>query len=126
MPEITEAEFREYIDLKRKEEERHKRIQEMMAKGPKSSVKWRKDLNTLRGYASVFANILQREYDKRGKPQEFVLDRWSRVMKYLPEKLFHLKKGKPNIKPSFRKHLKDFGWSFKIDYNHGLFIIRKE
>jgi len=125
MPEITDAQFREYIDLKRKEVERQKRIQEMMARGPRKMKEWRTDLNTIRGHASVFANILEHERERRGKPVEYVLDRWKKVQTYLPVKLQCMKKGKINIRNTFRKHLKDFGWSFKIDYKNGLFIVKK-
>lgn len=125
MPEITEAQFREYVDLKRKEAEREKRIQEMLARGPRSLKKWRSDLNTIRGHASVFANILEAERERRGKPQEFVLDTWKRVKTYLPESLQGIKKGKINIKHTFRGHLRNFGWSFKIDYKKGVFIVKK-
>ena len=125
MPEITESQFREYTDLKRKEIERQQRIQEMLAKGPKVMRKWSNDLNTIRGHASVFANILEQERERRGKPVEFVLDRWQKVQTYLPVNLQGMKKGKINIKSTFRKHLRDFGWSFKIDYKTGLFIVKK-
>ncbi len=125
MPEITESQFREYTDLKRKEIERQQRIQEMLAKGPKVMRKWSNDLNTIRGHASVFANVLEQERERRGKPVEFVLDRWKKVQTYLPVRLHGMKKGKINIKSTFRKHLRDFGWSFKIDYKTGLFIVKK-
>ena len=73
----------------------------------------------------MFANILEAEREKRGKPMEFVLDRWKMVKTYLPESLQCIKKGKINIKHTFRHHLRDFGWSFKIDYKRGLFIVKK-
>ena len=87
MPEITDAEFREYIDLKRKEVERQQRIQEMLARGPIATHNWRRNMNTLRGYASVFSNVLEEEWTRRDYPAEFVLDRWSRVKKYMPERI---------------------------------------
>ena len=125
MVEISEAEFREYVDLKRKEAEKQLRIKEMIEKGTAQLNHFRKDLNTLRGQASVFANVLQREYTRRGKPQEFVLDTVKRVMRYLPDNLFCILRNKLNVKSTFRKHLKDFGWSFKINYKTGTFIIKK-
>lgn len=125
MVEITEEEFREYIDLKRKDVERQKRIDEMLGKGTTQISQFRKDLNTIRGHASVFANVLQRECGRRGNPQEFVLDTLKRVMQYLPASLFCIKKRKVNIKHTFRRHLKDFGWSFKIDYKRGIFIVKR-
>jgi hypothetical protein len=125
MPEISEEEYREYIDLKRKEAERQKRIEEMLGKGTTPMSVFRKDLNTVRGYASVFANVLQKEYERRGKPKEFVLDTWRRVQNYLPARLFGIVNGKVNIKHTFRKHLRDFGWSFTINYKNGTFIVKK-
>ncbi len=79
----------------------------------------------MRGYASVFANILYKECERRHNPEEFVLDTWRRVKRYLPGKLLTIKKNKVNVKHTFRRHLKDFGWSFKIDYKRGIFIVKK-
>ena len=125
MPEITEAEFREYIDLKRKQAEREKRIQEMLGKGPSNTKKWRTDLTTSRGMASVFANVLEGEWRRRGKPVEFVLARWVKVHEYLPERLLCIKKGKVNVKHTFRSHLTDFGWSFTINNKRGIFVVKR-
>lgn len=97
----------------------------MLGKGTTQLTQFRKDLNTIRGYASVFANVLQRERQRRGNPQEFVLDTWRRVQQYLPASLFCIKKRKVNIKHTFRRHLRDFGWSFKINYKRGIFIVKK-
>jgi len=125
MVEISEEEFREYVDLKRKEVERQQRIEELIARGPGSVHKWTTKLNTLRGYSSLFVNVLEEERERRGKPAEFILDRWHVVKQYLPPALLCVNGKRIDLKKMFRIHLRNFGWSVKIDHKHGLFIVKK-
>jgi hypothetical protein len=90
-PEISENEFKEYMALKRKDEIRQREIDKFIKEGVPSAKKWRKDLNTIRGWASVFAKVLEQEWERRGRPDTFVLDRWRIVQSYLPEKTLALK-----------------------------------
>lgn len=119
---ISDKEFKEYMALKIREEIRQQEINDLV-ENVKDTTKWRTNLNTTRGYASVFANILYKEWEKRGNPEYFVLDRWSRVKKYIPDFLMEKKKGKWYLKPYFRECLKDYGFRIKIDRKYGLFEI---
>lgn len=124
MPEITDLEYREYIYLKKKEEIRQQEIDKMMQQGAPKIREWRQDLYSTRGFASVFALILDKEY-KRRRVDTFVLDRWSVVKQYLTDKVVRKEKGKTTLNPYFRKLLKEYGWSVKIDRKFGLFQVRK-
>jgi len=125
MPEISENEWKEYMALKRKEEIRQKEIDELIKKGLPKIKKWRKDLNTTRGMASTFANILLREYERRGKPETFVLDRWKTVQEYLPPKLVVRNKHRFDLQNHFRMLLRKYGWSVRINHKLGLFEVTK-
>lgn len=123
MPEISEEQFKEYMALKRKEKIRQQEIDKLIKQGPSVVKKWRKDLNTYRGHAAVFANVLQKEYERRGKPKVFVLDRWRVVMEYLPPHLINKRKRSPTLNVTFRRYMLQYGWKFRID--NGLFEVTK-
>jgi len=125
MPEITEAEYQEYIYLKKKEELRQQEIKKMVDRGPKIVKEWRQDLYSIRGFASVFALILEKEFERRGQPETFALDRWSVVKEYLTKKVLKKKQGKIILNEYFRKLLRDYGWSVTINRKYGLFEVRK-
>jgi len=125
MVEISEEEYREYMYLKRKEAERIRAIEETLKKGIPQFKKWREDLNSVRGYAAVFVKILNEEWEKRGQPDSFVLDRLRVVFQYLPDFLLTKKKGKIYIKKYFRECLRQYGWSVRIDHKYGLFEVFK-
>ena len=125
MPEISEVEYQEYIYLKRKEEIRQQEITKMVKQGTPKVKEWRQDLYSTRGFASVFALILEKEYNRRGRPDTFVLDRWKVVQQYLTKKILTKEKGKVTIKKYFRRLLKDYGWRLKIDRKFGLFEVRR-
>lgn len=109
--------------LKAKEEAREKEIQKLIKQGTSVSEKWRKDLNTVRGHASVFANVIQKEYERRGRPETFVLDRIKVVYDYLPERLVYIKDGKLELNTWFRRCLIEYGWQVRL-WN-GLFEVTK-
>jgi len=125
MVDISEQEFKEYMHLKQKEEERKREIDEMIKEGIESVTKWRQDLNTTRGYASAFVKILYNEWEKRGNPEFFVLDRWSRVKEYLPDFLLERKNGKWFLKQYFRQLIREYGFWTKINRKYGIFEIRR-
>lgn len=124
MVEISEDEFREYIYLKKKEEIRQQEIKKMMQEGTPSLEKWRRDIYSPRGLASVFANVLQKEYDKRGKPDVFVLCTWRTAKKYLKEVIKRIN-GKITIDKYFRTLLKRYGWALRIDRKFGILEVEK-
>lgn len=124
MPEISEKDFQEYIYLKKKEEIRHQEIKKMMQQGTPKIREWRQDIHSTRGFASVFALILENEYKKRGT-DIFVLDRWSVVKQYLTDRVLIKEKGRVVLNPYFRKIMKDYGWSIRIDRKFGLFEVKR-
>jgi len=112
------------MSLKRKEVERREAIDKTIIKGVRAIRKWRNDLKTPRGYATIFTNILNEEWKKRDYPESFVLDRWKVVRNYLTP-VIYVKGGKHNIRHTFRRYMKEYGWLMRIDRSYGLFEVTK-
>ena len=124
MPVITDDEYQEYLVLKRKYVERQEAIEKTLAEGVVAIRKWRRDLNTPRGYAAIFANVLNDEWKKRNYVETFTLDSWRRVKKYLSP-VIYVKGGKHVIRHVFREHMRDYGWSMRVYRNYGLFEVTR-
>ena len=110
--------------LKRKEVEKQEAIDKTLAKGVEAIRRWRTDLKTPRGYATIFANILNEEWKRRDYPESFVLDRWKVVKKYLAP-VIGVYEGKHVIRHTFKRYMREYGWKFKIDRTFGLFEVIK-
>jgi len=121
---ITDEEFKEYMALKRKEVERQEAIDKTLSKGVEAIRRWRSDLKTPRGYATIFANILNEEWKRRDYPETFILDRWKVVKKYLAP-VIYVKDGVHNIRHTFRRYMKEYGWYMRINRTYGLFEVMK-
>lgn len=124
MPEISGEEYKEYMALKRKDVERREAIDKTIQKGIIAIKKWRTDLKTPRGYATIFANVLNDEWKRRDYPETFVLDRWKVVKNYLAP-VIYVKGGKHIIRHTFRRYMREYGWFMKVSRTYGLFEVTK-
>jgi len=113
------------MDLKRKDAIRKLEIEENLKKGVGRLRRWREEINSIRGYASIFANVLNREHERRGRPEVFVLDRLKRVFEYLPSKVLTKKSKKINLTTQFRTYLKRYGWKIRVNHVRGYFEVEK-
>ena len=124
MPEISDEEYKEYIALKRRDVERREAIEKTIKHGVMAIRKWRSDLKTPRGYATIFANVLNEEWKRRNYPESFVLDRWKVVKNYLSP-VIYIKGGKHIIRHTFRRYIREYGWLLRVDRTYGLFEVTK-
>lgn len=125
MPEITDEQHREYMELKRKEKIRQQQIDKMIKEGVPKFKQWRKDLKTTRGSAAIFAKVLEREWNERGQPEAYTLDTIKNVMNYLTDDLLVKKGNKIEISKHFRVCLRQYGWAVRLNNRLGLFQVSK-
>lgn len=122
MPYITDEEYEEYLELKKKDKERKQFLEKYSTKLPEVQQK-RKNMLSLVSMAARYAKRLE-EFRKYFQQDVFDLQ-LKEEFEYLTGRVIKYRNGKPYLKHWFQKKLGEYGWSTKIDHYYGILQIEK-